>query len=72
MYLADAVTGSREASQAVSLVQPRRLLTPAACNYIQEELSQGQMVLAFSVLADGKSVYNGTAIGRSQVGLAAA
>lgn len=34
---------------------------------LKEELSAGQMVLAYSLLADGVTFYNGTAIGRSQI-----
>ena len=34
---------------------------------IKEELREGQNVLSFVVLADGKSIFNGTAIGRTLI-----
>ena len=34
---------------------------------IKEELREGQNVLAFTVLADGKAIFNGTAIGRALI-----
>ena len=34
---------------------------------MKEDVSNGQHVLAYEILADGKLVYNGTAIGRSQI-----
>ena len=34
---------------------------------IKEELSRGQLVTSFSIFADGKSVFDGSAIGRTLI-----